>query len=94
MNCGLPPSISNGSSGTPTYTTFGGSVVYSCDDGYTISSLALVICSSNGMWETLPTCTGERNYVILLFVNYKFPYGLNVHFRLKSVHAEYTGERD
>ena len=56
VSCGSPPSIDNGSPGTPTSTIFGGTVTYSCDTGYTLSGSATITCQASG-WETPPVCT-------------------------------------
>ena len=55
--CGLPPLIPNGYPGTPTDTSTGGTVIYMCNDGYTISGLAIAFCEL-GSWERLPRCIG------------------------------------
>ncbi|XP_064387701.1 sushi, von Willebrand factor type A, EGF and pentraxin domain-containing protein 1-like isoform X3 [Halichondria panicea] len=56
-NCNSPPPISDGSSGTPTRTTYGGTVIYSCNIGYVLSGSATVRCLASGSWSTRPTCT-------------------------------------
>ena len=58
VDCGSPPSIGYGFPGTPTSTTFGGTVTYSCYSGYILSGSATVFCLSTGSWNTRPTCTG------------------------------------
>ena len=58
VSCGYPPSISNGFRGTPTHTTYGGTVTYSCDTGYQMSGSATVTCQASGSWSTRPSCTG------------------------------------
>ena len=59
VDCGSPPSITNGSPGTPTSTTFGGTVTYTCiNSGYILSGSATVACLASGSWSTRPTCTG------------------------------------
>ena len=55
VNCGQPPSITNGSPGTPTRTTFEGTVIYSCNSGYTPESTT-VTCLASGSWSTRPVC--------------------------------------
>ena len=59
VDCGLPPSISDGTSGTPSSTTFGGTVTYSCNNGYILSGSATVSCLASGIWDTTPECTGK-----------------------------------
>ena len=56
VSCGSLPSISNGSPGTPTSTTFGGTGTYSCNTGYVLSGSATVNCEASGSWNTRPTC--------------------------------------
>ena len=65
VSCGSPPSISNGSPGTPTSTTFGGTVTYSCVTGYQLSGVATVSCESDGNWKTIPSCLGMAWHIIL-----------------------------
>ena len=61
VSCGSPPSIFNGSPGTPTSTMVGGTVTYSCDPGYIMSDSAnnLVTCLSIGQWSAPPSCQSE-----------------------------------
>ena len=59
VDCGSPPSITNGSPGTPTSTMFGGTVTYSCSDGLSISGSAMISCLATGSWTTLPSCIGK-----------------------------------
>ena len=56
--CGSPPSIPNGFHGAPTNTVAGGTVTYSCSEGYQLSGSANVTCDSDGNWKTVPTCLG------------------------------------
>ena len=58
VDCGPPSIIGNGSPGTPTSTTLGGMVTYTCDTGYDISNGAtMATCMANGMWEPVLTCS-------------------------------------
>ncbi len=63
VDCGVPPSVPNGSPGTPTPgTTFGGTVTYICFSGYQDSNgvtMATATCMANRMWEPVLTCTGK-----------------------------------
>ena len=61
VSCGSPPSIPNGSAGTPSSTMVGGTVTYSCDIGYIMSDAAnnLVTCLSIGEWSAPPSCQSE-----------------------------------
>ncbi|XP_064388229.1 sushi, von Willebrand factor type A, EGF and pentraxin domain-containing protein 1-like [Halichondria panicea] len=54
--CSSPPSISNGSPGTPTSIIQGGTVVYSCNSGYQLLGSATVVCQDSGNWSPRPTC--------------------------------------
>ena len=60
--CGSPPSISNGSPGTPTSIIQGGTVVYSCNTGYQLLMLgsATVVCQDSGNWSPRPNCLGNN----------------------------------
>ena len=60
VSCGSPPFISNGSPGTPTRTTFGGTATYTCDTGYQRSGSATVTCEASGSWSVRPSCNGEH----------------------------------
>ena len=60
MNCGPPPTITNGSPGPPTPdTTLGGMVTYTCNTGVLVGG-ATVTCEASGDWSTTPTCLGEH----------------------------------
>ena len=59
LDCGTPPTITNGSPGTPDMTAFGGMVNYTCTSGYILSGSATVSCLASGGWSTRPTCTGN-----------------------------------
>ena len=62
VDCGSPPSITNGSPGTPDMTTFGGTVTYTCNNGYETSlgmNMSTVSCLATGLWDTPSNCTGE-----------------------------------
>ncbi len=60
VSCNSPPSVPNGSPGTPTTTTVGGTVIYSCNIGYILSGSATVNCEASGSWSIRPTCEGEQ----------------------------------
>ncbi len=64
VNCGPPPSVPNGSPGTPTPgTTLGGMVTYTCTSGVLVGG-ATVTCEVSGDWSTTPICLGEHAYII------------------------------
>ena len=54
-------------------TTFQGTVIYSCDPGYETSDTTTVICQSDGMWSTRPTCTGDVISVIFVQISNSMP---------------------
>ncbi len=59
VDCGSPPNITNASPGTPTSTTYQGTVTYTCVSGYEVSTgvtTASATCMASGMWGPLPTC--------------------------------------
>ena len=59
VNCGDPPTILNGSPGTPSSSTFGGTVSYTCNSNrYHVSDPATVTCEASGSWSTRPICSG------------------------------------
>ena len=66
VSCGDPPTNIIGSHDVPTMTTFGGTVTYTCVDGYTLFGTATVTCEANGEWSTPPTCTG-RVYCVHMY---------------------------
>ena len=72
VDCGSPPSITNGSPGTPTSTTFGGTVTYSCNDMYSQSGSATVSCLASGSWSNRPTCIGTLQKVFGYFNHVQF----------------------
>ncbi len=70
VSCGDPPPGTNVSPGTPSKTTYQGTVTYTCVTGYWISpgvTTVTATCMANTMWETVPTC--QRMYVKLLFIS-------------------------
>ncbi len=56
--CGTPPLIPSGSPGTPTTSTFTGTVTYSCNDGYALFGIATSTCQENATWSRPPECRG------------------------------------
>ena len=59
VDCGSPPTIGNGSPGTPTRTIYQGTVTYTCDTGYEVSTrvtTATATCMASGVWGPLPIC--------------------------------------
>ncbi len=66
VDCGSPPTIVSGSPGTPSSTTYLGTVLYTCDSGYEVSTgvtTATATCMASGNWGPLPTC--QRMYQLL-----------------------------
>ena len=64
VSCGSPPSIDNGFPGTPTSTTFGGVVTYSCEAGFVLFRKTTVECLVSANWSPLPFCSGKRKVFI------------------------------
>ena len=62
VDCGSPPPPGNNASpvGTLTRTTYQGTVTYTCDSGYEVSTGVTIVtatCMANGMWETVTNCS-------------------------------------
>ena len=72
VDCGTPPSITNGSPGTPTTTTFTGTVTYSCNDGYALFGIATSTCQANETWSSPPECRGIIIIIMYTFVTYNY----------------------
>ncbi len=63
--CDSPPTIANGSPGTPTSTEPGGTVIYTCNTGYQISdgvTTETLTCMTDLSWGTLPVCQRTYSY--------------------------------
>uniref|UniRef100_A0A158P8J7 Sushi, von Willebrand factor type A, EGF and pentraxin domain-containing protein 1 n=1 Tax=Angiostrongylus cantonensis TaxID=6313 RepID=A0A158P8J7_ANGCA len=59
VDCGAPPTISNGRVFT-LMTTFGSQANYSCLDGYRLIGHDIVTCGAKGIWEpAIPVCYGK-----------------------------------
>ena len=58
VDCNTPLSITNGSPGTPTTTTFTGTVTYTCNDGYALFGIVTSTCQANATWSRSPECRG------------------------------------
>ncbi len=71
--CGSPPSISNGSTGTPTSVIQGGTVIYSCNSGYQLSGSATAVCQDSGNWSPRPTCLGINSAIYRLLLYFCHP---------------------
>ena len=67
VDCNTPPSITNGSPGIPTTTTFTGTVTYSCNDGYALFGIATSTCQANATWSRPPECRGT--FVCIFIIN-------------------------
>ncbi len=65
VDCTTPPSITNGSPGIPTTTTFTGTVTYSCNDGYALFGIATSTCQANAFWSRPPECRGTCAHSVL-----------------------------
>ncbi|XP_064386669.1 sushi, von Willebrand factor type A, EGF and pentraxin domain-containing protein 1-like [Halichondria panicea] len=64
VDCGTLASITNGSPGTPTTTTFTGTVTYSCNDGYALFGIATSTCQANATWSRPPECRGTVHLLV------------------------------
>ncbi len=64
VDCGAPPSVSNGSR-TIAGTTFGETASYSCNStsGLILSGSANITCLASGSWEPEPACTLTREFL-------------------------------
>ena len=78
VDCGSPPSITNGSPGTPTSTTLGGTVTYSCSDGLIISGSAMITCLATGSWSTPPSCIGKVQSTIVHNIHWQVCYNISI----------------
>ncbi len=60
VDCGSPPPPGNNASpGTPTSTTYLGTVTYTCVSGYEVSigvTIVTATCMANRTWGPIPTC--------------------------------------
>ncbi len=59
VDCGIPPSGTNASPGTPTSTTYQGAALYTCFIGYCITigvTMVTATCMASGTWGPIPTC--------------------------------------
>ncbi len=79
VDCGTPLSITNGSPGIPTITTFTGTVTYSCNDGYVLFGIATSTCQANATWSRPPECRGACahsvfNILIIIHITCTVPY--------------------
>ena len=68
MDCGTPPSITNGSPGIPTTTAFTGTVTYSCNDGYALFGIATSTCLANATWSRPPECRGTCAHSVFVHI--------------------------
>ena len=60
VDCGSPPPPGNNASpvGTLTRTTYQGTVTYTCDSGYEVSTgVTMATCMASGTWGPVPTCS-------------------------------------
>ncbi len=69
VDCGSPTTITNGSPGSPSKTTYQGEVTYTCDTGYEASTgvtTAIATCLASGAWGPVPTCSHMYQIPLLL----------------------------
>nr|XP_054772108.1 sushi, von Willebrand factor type A, EGF and pentraxin domain-containing protein 1-like [Lytechinus pictus] len=63
IECGPAPSVHNASISHLTSSTYRGTAVYSCNEGYELVGNPSVYCMSNGDWSAADfTCQGSSNY--------------------------------
>ena len=61
--CGDPGEVENAVRVAPAQFTSGASVMYTCQNGFTIQggvagqTIATIVCLSNGQWTVRPVCT-------------------------------------
>ena len=60
VDCGPPPTLTNGQVDSSSGTTFGSTVTYTCDTGYTLNASSLLTCRCDGNWfPVAPTCESK-----------------------------------
>ncbi|XP_064386526.1 sushi, von Willebrand factor type A, EGF and pentraxin domain-containing protein 1-like isoform X2 [Halichondria panicea] len=69
VSCGQVPSDTNASPGTPTRQTFGGTVTYSCNEGYALFGIATSTCQANATWSRPPECRAIECRTLLAITN-------------------------
>ena len=58
VDCGDPPTPSNGKVTTAGVTIYGASATQSCNTGYDLSGTAAISCGADGSWSASPViCT-------------------------------------
>ena len=59
VDCGSPVSPANGAIKQLTGTTYGFTVSYSCNSGYSLEGATTRVCQDSGQWsEEVPMCRG------------------------------------
>lgn len=61
--CGPAPLVENGYIVNSTGVYGGDKVTYSCKNGYSTTQSMVIMCRSNGVWETVPSCQGQCIYL-------------------------------
>ena len=56
--CSFPPSIPNGYVLNATTLFHGGEALYTCFEGFSLSSQGPITCEDTGQWAAPPMCTG------------------------------------
>lgn len=70
--CGPAPLVENGYIVNSTGVYGGDKVTYSCKNGYSTTQSMVIMCRSNGVWGTVPSCQGQCIYLskfIFFFFN-------------------------
>lgn len=62
--CGPAPLVDNGYIVNSTGVYGGDKVTYSCKNGYSTTQSLVIMCRSNGVWGTVPSCQGQCLYTI------------------------------
>ena len=60
VDCSSPPTLTTGQVDTSSGTTFGSTVTYTCNTGYTLTGSSSLTCGSDGNWSPVsPTCESK-----------------------------------
>lgn len=67
----LEPDVKNGKkqSGFGPDYSYGNTVIFACDDGYTLNGSSIVKCEANNSWvPSLPTCLSKYKQLCSTFI--------------------------
>ena len=65
VDCGPLTAPDNGQANTSCGTTFGSTVTYTCNTGYTLSGSESGTCEDNGMWTVLISPICESEFIVM-----------------------------